>query len=109
MIWPSILVSVTLMNAMYDRNDRPDPTVIGGTMARYKWFALITFCSFLYYWIPGFLVKCLSTFAFVTWIAPNNVVVNQLFGASTGLSFLPITFDWTQIAGYVGSPLIPPW
>ncbi|KAF6527045.1 hypothetical protein HZS61_010089 [Fusarium oxysporum f. sp. conglutinans] len=28
---------------------------------------------------------------------------------STGVSLLPITFDWTQIAGYVGSPLIPPW
>ncbi|RYP64008.1 hypothetical protein DL771_008979 [Monosporascus sp. 5C6A] len=37
------------------------------------------------------------------------LVVNQLFGGMTGLSLLPITFDWTQIAGYVGSPLIPPW
>ncbi|RYP04721.1 hypothetical protein DL764_004271 [Monosporascus ibericus] len=37
------------------------------------------------------------------------LVVNQLFGGTTGLSLLPITFDWTQIAGYVGSPLIPPW
>lgn len=109
MIWPGILVSVTLMNAMYDRNDRPDPTIIGGRMPRYRWFALITFCAFIYYWIPGYLAKCLSVFAFATWIAPNNVVVNQLFGGSTGLSLIPITFDWTQIAGYVGSPLIPPW
>ncbi|RYP47806.1 hypothetical protein DL768_006215 [Monosporascus sp. mg162] len=37
------------------------------------------------------------------------LVVNQLFGGMTGLSLIPITFDWTQIAGYVGSPLIPPW
>ncbi|RYP57824.1 hypothetical protein DL769_009255 [Monosporascus sp. CRB-8-3] len=42
-------------------------------------------------------------------LAPQNPVVNQLFGGMTGLSLLPITFDWTQIAGYVGSPLIPPW
>lgn len=109
MIWPSILVSTTLMNAMYDRNDRPDPTIIGGRMPRYKWFALVTFCAFLYYWIPGFLARCLSVFAFMTWIAPNNVIVNQLFGGSTGLSLLPITFDWTQITGFIGSPLIPPW
>ncbi|KAL2753590.1 hypothetical protein ACRALDRAFT_1044127 [Sodiomyces alcalophilus JCM 7366] len=109
MIWPGILVSVTLMNAMYDRNDRPDPTIIGGKMPRYKWFGVVTLGAFIYYWIPGFLAKFLSVFAFVTWIAPNNVVVNQLFGGSTGLSLLPITFDWTQITGFIGSPLIPPW
>lgn len=54
-------------------------------------------------------MQFLSVFAFATWIAPNNVIVNQLFGGTTGLSLLPITFDWTQISGFVGSPLIPPW
>lgn len=109
MIWPGNLVSVVLMNAMYEKNERPDPTILGGMMPRYRWFAIITFGSFVYYFIPGFLAQFLSTFAFATWIAPNNVVVNQLFGATTGLSLLPITFDWTQISGFVGSPLIPPW
>ena len=109
MIWPGNLVSVTLMNAMYENNDRPDPTIIGGNMPRYRWFGIITLCAFVYYFIPGFLAQFLSVFAFATWIAPNNPVVNQLFGGTTGLSILPITFDWTQIAGFVGSPLIPPW
>ena len=48
-------------------------------------------------------------FAFVTWIRPNSPVINQLFGGFTGLSLLPITFDWTYITAYVLSPLIPPW
>ncbi|KAM0436921.1 hypothetical protein ACHAPT_002634 [Fusarium lateritium] len=109
MIWPENLVGVTLMNAMYERNDQPDATIIGGTMHRYKWFTLITGCAFAYYFIPGFLAQFLSIFAVATWLAPQNPVVNQLFGGQTGLSLLPITFDWTQIAGYVGSPLIPPW
>jgi hypothetical protein len=109
MIWPGNLVAVTLLNAMHETNDRPDPTVIGGSMPRYRWFAIITACSAIYYFIPGFLAQFLSVFAFATWLAPNNVVVNQLFGGLTGLSLLPITFDWAQIAGYVGSPLIPPW
>lgn len=78
-------------------------------MPRYRWFAIVTGCAFVYYFIPGFLAQCLSIFAFATWLAPQNPVVNQLFGGQTGLSILPITFDWTQIAGYVGSPLIPPW
>lgn len=28
-------------------------------------------------------------------IKPNDVVLNQLFGGFTGLSLIPITFDWT--------------
>lgn len=109
MIWPENLAGVTLMNAMYERNDAPDPSILGGTMHRYKWFVIVTACSFFYYFIPGFLAQFLSIFAVATWMAPQNPVVNQLFGGQTGLSLLPITFDWTQIAGYVGSPLIPPW
>ncbi|KAF4827716.1 Sexual differentiation process protein isp4 [Colletotrichum tropicale] len=109
MIWPGNLVSVTLMNAMYEKNDRPDPSFIGGSMPRYKWFSIIVLASFCYYWIPGFLAQFLSIMAFATWIAPNNVIVNQLFGGTSGLSLLPLTLDWTQISGFVGSPLIPPW
>ncbi|KAK4137776.1 small oligopeptide transporter [Trichocladium antarcticum] len=109
MIWPGNLVAVTLMNAMYESSEDRDPSVLGGSMPRYRWFALITFGSFVYYFIPGFLAQFLSSFAFMTWLAPDSPVVNQLFGYSTGLSLLPITFDWTQISGFVGSPLIPPW
>lgn len=109
MIWPGNLVSVTLMNAMYEGNENPDPTVLGGKMPRYRWFAYITLGAFVYYFIPGYLAQFLSTFAFATWIAPQNPVVNQLFGYTTGLSLVPITFDWSQIAGFVGSPLIPPF
>lgn len=109
MIWPGNLVAVTVLNAMHETDDRRDPSVLGGSMSRYAWFALVTACSFIYYFIPGFLAQCLSVFAVVTWMAPQSPVINQLFGGQTGLSLLPITFDWTQISGYVGSPLIPPW
>lgn len=109
MIWPSNLVVVTMLNAMYEKNEVRDPSVLGGNMPRYRWFALVTVGSFVYYFIPGFLAQFLSVFAFATWLAPQNAVVNQLFGGTTGLSLLPITFDWTQVVGYVGSPLIPPW
>jgi hypothetical protein len=109
MIWPANLVVVTLMNAMHEKHDRPDPTVFGGRMPRYYWFGIITLISFVWYFIPGYLAQFLSSFAVITWAYPNNPVVNQLFGFSTGLSILPITFDWAQISGFVGSPLIPPW
>lgn len=107
MIWPGNLVSVTLMNAMYETVDKKDPTVFGGTIPRYRWFAYVCLGAFVWYFVPGFLAQFLSVFAFATFIAPNNVVVNQLFGGSTGLSIVPLTLDWSQISGFVGSPLIP--
>ncbi|KAJ3491016.1 hypothetical protein NLG97_g5673 [Lecanicillium saksenae] len=109
MIWPENLVSVTLLNAMYERTGAPDHKVLGGSMSRLKWFALVSAGSFFYFFIPGFFARFLSVFAFPTWLAPENAVVNQLFGGVSGLSLLPMTFDWTQVAGYIGSPLIPPW
>ena len=57
----------------------------------------------------GWIFQALSYFCFATWIAPNNVVVNQLFGFTTGLGLIPITFDWTQVTGYTLSPLMFPW
>lgn len=34
--------------------------------------------------------------------------MNNLFGMSTGLGYLPTTFDWSQVA-YNGSPLVVPF
>lgn len=65
--------------------------------------------SFIWYWFPGWIAQFLSFFLFATWIAPNNVVVNQIFGGNSGLGIIPITFDWTIVSGYLQSPLIPPW
>src|SRR5260221_582024 len=41
-------------------------------------------------------------------MAPNNRVVNQLFGVTHGMAMGVLTFDWGQIS-YVISPLAVPW
>ena len=41
-------------------------------------------------------------------IAPNNVALNQVFGATTGMDLLPMTLDWNQVTPYLGSPLVVP-
>jgi hypothetical protein len=42
MIWPGNLVSVTLMNAMYENTTfKPDHTILGGTIPRYRWFGYV--------------------------------------------------------------------
>ncbi|RXW17009.1 hypothetical protein EST38_g8852 [Candolleomyces aberdarensis] len=84
--------------------------------------------------VPGYLFQALSVFNWVCWIAPDNIVINQLFGFSHGLviiSFLwyiplvpnemlskyrtkpfssnsLVSFDWAQIS-FIGSPLATPW
>jgi OPT family small oligopeptide transporter len=109
MIWPSTLINSALFTALHDRA-KPDPRKVSGwTIGKYRLFLYCMIGSFVWYWFPGYIAPFLSTFAFITWIKPQNPVINQLFGGWTGLSLIPITFDWTQVSGFNFSPLISPW
>jgi hypothetical protein len=50
---------------------------------------------FFYYWLP-YLFTALSTFNWMTWIAPSNFTLAILTGSGLGLGlFNPVTtFDW---------------
>ena len=106
MIWPSLLGTTTFLNTLHNRRN---PVADGWTISRYKFFLYVFVGSCLWYFIPGLIFPALSTFAFVTWMFPRNVPVNQVFGMTTGMALLPITFDWSQITGFLGSPLTTPW
>jgi OPT family oligopeptide transporter len=109
MIWPVVLPNCALFYSLHDKT-APDPADTNGwRISRYRYFFIVFICAWVWYWIPGFLWQGLSVFAFVTWIKPNNVVINQLFGGFSGLSLIPISFDWTYITAFLLSPLIPPW
>ncbi|GAA5863764.1 hypothetical protein JCM8547_006058 [Rhodosporidiobolus lusitaniae] len=103
LIWPQNLVFCTLLNTLHAEDDDEDA---GPT--RFRFFLYVICGAFVWYWVPGFLFVALSAFSWVCWIKPNNVVVNQLFGVSSGLGMGLLTFDWAQIS-YVVSPLIVPW
>ncbi|CAH2354633.1 oligopeptide transporter 1 [[Candida] railenensis] len=105
MIWPQDLVATTFLTNMHINENHP---ANGWRISRLMFFSVVFSSAFVWYWFPGFIFQALSYFAWPTWIAPNNIVVNQVFGASQGLGIIPLTFDWNQIAGYIGSPLIPP-
>ncbi|KAJ5887188.1 Sexual differentiation process protein isp4 [Penicillium tannophilum] len=109
MIWPSLLINTTLFDALHDHSKPNTPTVSGWRIGRYRMFMWVMLGSFCWYWFPGYIAPFLSVIAWVTWIKPQSPVMNQLFGGTTGLSLIPLTFDWTQIAGYNGSPLMTPW
>ncbi|GAA5845075.1 hypothetical protein JCM5353_007423 [Sporobolomyces roseus] len=103
MIWPQNLVFCTLLNTLHAEDEDE-----GQGTSRFRFFLYVFAGAFAWYWLPGFLFVALSAFSWVCWIAPNNVIVNQLFGVSSGLGMGIFTFDWSQIA-YLGSPLVVPW
>lgn len=108
MMWPSQFANTSLFYALHDRSKSDGVHSDGWLISRYRWFGIVTVGMFCYYWIPAVLWQGLSVFAFATWIRPNNVVVNQLFGGFTGLSLIPITFDWTYVTAYLLDPILAP-
>ncbi|KAG8995390.1 hypothetical protein FRB94_009181 [Tulasnella sp. JGI-2019a] len=106
MIWPANLVYAALFNTLHS-NELPGAGKLTG-ISRERFFCYACACSFFWYFLPGYLFTAMSYFSWVCWIAPDNVVVNQIFGVVHGLGGSVITFDWSQIA-YIGSPLATPW
>ena len=108
MVWPANLVTCTVMHSLH-RHVAADPaTTNGWSISRYKFFLIVSLATFFYQWIPEVIAPFLQFFTFACWIAPNNVVVNQLFGHVTGLGMLPITFDWLGVSSWLNSPLQTP-
>ncbi|KAJ5767213.1 uncharacterized protein N7511_004829 [Penicillium nucicola] len=108
MVWPNQFSNTSLLNALHDHSKSESSEAHGWSISRYRYFIYVMAASFIWYWVPGVLWQGLSVFAFVTWIRPNNVVLNQLFGGMTGLSLIPITFDWTYVSAYLQDPLLAP-
>lgn len=105
MIWPSTLMSAAMFSTLHKQENKP---ANGWTISRWKFFYIVWTGAFLFYFFPGLLMPALSYFSVVTWFAPKNVVVANLFGVTSGLGLFPMTFDWAQIT-YVGSPLLVPF
>ncbi|KAF7503798.1 hypothetical protein GJ744_003239 [Endocarpon pusillum] len=105
MIWPGTLMSTAMFTTMHKQENEP---ANGWIISRYKFFVSVWLGAFAWYFLPGLLFPALSYFNVVTWFAPENVVVANLFGVVSGLGLFPMTFDWAQIA-YIGSPLLTPW
>ncbi|KAF2831755.1 small oligopeptide transporter-like protein [Ophiobolus disseminans] len=113
MIWPGALVNVGFLYTLHDHQASDPAKTNGWSISRYKWFMVVMAGMFVWSWFPDFIIPAFSYFAWVTWIKPDNVIVNQLFGQTTGISlgfpFTGFTLDWAQINSFYGSPLISPW
>ncbi|KAF4976403.1 hypothetical protein FZEAL_6933 [Fusarium zealandicum] len=105
MIWPGTLMSAAMFSTLHKQENKPAGN---WTISRWKFFYIVWTVSFLFYFLPGLLMPALSYFNVITWFAPKNVVIANLFGVSSGLGLFPLTFDWAQVT-YVGSPLLVPF
>ncbi|KAF9870372.1 hypothetical protein CkaCkLH20_12219 [Colletotrichum karsti] len=105
MIWPGTLMSAAMFGTLHKEENR---IADGWRISRWKFFYLVWLGAFAFYFLPGLLMPCLSYFNVITWFAPKNVVVANLFGVVSGLGLFPLTFDWAQIT-YIGSPLLVPF
>ncbi len=105
MIWPGTLMSAAMFTTLHKEENKE---ANGWRISRWKFFYAVWLAAFLFYFLPGLLMPALSYFNVITWFAPDNVVVANLFGVVSGLGLFPLTFDWAQVA-YIGSPLLTPF
>lgn len=108
MVWPATLITATVMHSLHDHRPSEPSTTNGWRIGRYKFFLIVAGATFVWEWVPEVFAQFLQIFVFAAWIAPNNVVVNQVLGGQTGLGLIPISFDWSIISGFLGSPLQTP-
>ena len=99
MIWPSNLVTCALLNTLHSQQYVGIGNRAG--LSRERFFTYAFAASFCWYFFPGYIFQALSYFSWVCWIAPDNVVVNQLFGYESGLGMSLITFDWNQVVSAI--------
>ncbi|GEQ68739.1 hypothetical protein JCM33374_g2407 [Metschnikowia sp. JCM 33374] len=104
-IWPSVLPTLALNKALLQAE--PKEIINGWKISRYNFFLIAFIGSFLYFWFPNYLFQALSSFNWITWIAPKNKTLAVVTGFNTGLGLNPIsTFDW-NILDYNGALTIP--
>lgn len=98
----------SLKYRLHDHSPTDPSRTNGWRIGRYKFFLIVSACTFCYEWIPQVIAQFLQLFLFACWIAPNNVLVNQLLGGQTGVGLIPVSFDWSVISGFLSSPLQTP-
>ncbi|KAL2819753.1 OPT oligopeptide transporter protein-domain-containing protein [Aspergillus granulosus] len=106
MIWPQVLSNAALLSTLHSKANQ---IADGWSITRLRFFLVVFIGGAIWYLFPGYLFTALSFFNFVCWIAPSNVVLNQLFGHKTGLGMSMLTFDWSQVVFANQSPLLVPF
>lgn len=64
--------------------------------------------SFAYYLIPSYLFPSIASLSFICWIWKDSITAQQIGSGLHGLGLGSFAFDWSTVAGFLGSPLAYP-
>ncbi|XP_058112758.1 oligopeptide transporter 1-like [Magnolia sinica] len=103
MWWPSNLVQVSLFRALHEVEMRPK-----GGQTRLQFFLMVLITSFAYYIIPNYLFPSITALSFICWIWKDSITAQQIGSGLHGLGIGSFGFDWSTVAGFLGSPLATP-
>ncbi|XP_022156842.1 oligopeptide transporter 1-like [Momordica charantia] len=103
MWWPANLVQVSLFRALHEKEKRPR-----GGHTRLQFFLLIFISSFAYYIVPSYLFPSISCISIACFIWKNSITAQQIGSGFYGLGIGSFGFDWSTVAGFLGSPLATP-
>ncbi|KAJ2516973.1 hypothetical protein H4217_004243, partial [Coemansia sp. RSA 1939] len=66
--------------------------------------------SFVWYFVPGYLLQVLSTVSILCLVAPNNHLANMLGDGKQGLGLLAFSLDWSVFSNaFLNSPIATPF
>jgi hypothetical protein len=105
-VWPGTLNNLALVKAFHSQTNEPVRGPFGRiyTMSRERFFLLSFLAMAIYFFFPGYIFTALSSFSWITWIAPDNITLDAICGFNGGMGFNPWpTFDWNiaYAGGYV--------
>ena len=75
MDWPQNLVACTLLRTLHAEDDSETNGL--------SWYCVMASVASFFFFLPGHIFAALRVFSWISWIAPNNVPLNWLFGAYT--------------------------
>ena len=78
MVRPQNFVAWTPLNTLHAEDDSEK-----NTLSWYQYYVMASVASFSFLFLPGHIVTALSVISWISWIAPNNVPLNRLFGVYT--------------------------
>jgi OPT family oligopeptide transporter len=117
-IWPQNLPLIAVLRTLHERQSSITEALYGSKKLSWKqtlmnnrllFFVLIASLSFIYEWLPLYMMPILAYFSWMCWISPSNDPLAQLT-AVRGLAIGGggLTLEWYQVTNYLGSPLILP-
>ncbi|KAG6475641.1 oligopeptide transporter 4-like [Zingiber officinale] len=104
MWWPSTLVQVSLFRALHEKDAKGCRSI-----SRAKFFVIALISSFSWYLIPGYFFPMITSISWLCWCFPHSVTAQQIASGMSGLGIGAVTFDWSTVASFLGSPLVTPF